>query len=92
MKKYRDVFAWNYKEMPRLDPKVVGHHLAVKKNVRPIKQAQRRFHPDLILQIENEVNKLIETDFIREVKYLTWISNIVPVRKKNDQIQVCVDF
>ena len=57
--------------MPGLDPKVAVHHLAVKKNVRPIKQAQRRFHPDLILQIENEVKKFIEVGFIREVKYLT---------------------
>ena len=71
LQKYRDVFAWSYKKMPRLDPKVAVHHLAVKKNVRPIKQAQRRFHPDLISQIENEVNKLIEVDFIREVKYPT---------------------
>ena len=57
--------------MPGLDPKVAVLHLAVKKNVRPIKQAQRRFHPILILQIENEVNKLIKASFIREVKYLT---------------------
>ena len=69
--------------MPGFDPKVVVHHLAVRKNVRPIKQAQRRFHRDLISQIENEVNKLIELGFVREVKYPTWISNIVPVRKKN---------
>jgi len=26
------------------------------------------------------------------VKYPTWISNIVPVKKKNGQIHVCVDF
>ena len=78
--------------MPGLDLKVAVHHLAVRKNVRPIKQAQRRFHPDLIPQIENEVNKLIEAGFIIEVKYPTQISNIVPVRKKNGQIRVCVDF
>ncbi|XP_055830887.1 uncharacterized protein LOC129899915 [Solanum dulcamara] len=58
----------------------------------PVKQAQRRFRKDLVLLIENEVNKLIEAGFIREVKYLTWISSIVFVRKKNGQIHVCVDF
>ena len=62
--------------MTGLDLKVVVHHLAVRKNVRPIKQAQQRFHPDLIPQIESEINKLIEAGFIREVKYPTWISNI----------------
>ncbi|KAL0456184.1 UNVERIFIED_CONTAM: hypothetical protein Slati_0957600 [Sesamum latifolium] len=30
--------------------------------------------------------------YVREVKYPMWISSIVPVRKKNGQIRVCVDF
>lgn len=29
---------------------------------------------------------------MREVQYPKWISNIVPVRKKNRQVRVCVDF
>jgi len=39
-----------------------------------------------------EVNKLIHVGFIRDVKYLTQIANIVPVRKKNHQLCICVDF
>ncbi|KAL0416096.1 UNVERIFIED_CONTAM: Transposon Tf2-12 polyprotein [Sesamum latifolium] len=89
---FKDVFAWSYKKMPGLDPKVAVHHLSVKKGVRPVKQGQRRFRPELIPLIETEVNKLIEVGFIREVKYPMWISSIVPVRKKNGQIRVCVDF
>ncbi|KAL0413584.1 UNVERIFIED_CONTAM: hypothetical protein Sradi_1560100 [Sesamum radiatum] len=89
---FKDVFAWSYKEMPGLDPKVAVHHLLVKKGARPVKQGQRRFRLELIPLIEAEVNKLIEVGFIREVKYPIWISNIVPVRKKNGQIRVCVDF
>nr|GMC83251.1 uncharacterized protein LOC109150426 [Ipomoea batatas] len=92
LKEYIDVFVWTYKEMPGLDPKVAVHRLAVKKTCRPVKQAQRRFRPELIPSIEGEVNKLIEAGFIRKVKYPTWISSIVPVRKKNGQIRVCVDF
>ncbi|KAL0395425.1 UNVERIFIED_CONTAM: Transposon Tf2-12 polyprotein [Sesamum latifolium] len=79
-------------EMPGLDPKVAVHHLSVKKGTRPVKQGQRRFRPELIPLIETEVNKLIEVGFIREVKYPMWISSIVPVRKKNGKIRVCVDF
>ncbi|XP_060183387.1 uncharacterized protein LOC132613398 [Lycium barbarum] len=78
--------------MPGLDPKVAVYHLAVKNGTRPVKQAQRYFRPDLVPSIENEVNKLIEAGFIREVKYPTWISSIVPVKKKTGQIRVCVDF
>jgi len=89
---YRDIFAWSYDEMPGLDPRVAVHQLAVKHGARPVKQTQRRFRPELISQIEVEVNKLIQAGFIREVKYPTWISNIVPVKKKNGQMRVCVDF
>ncbi|XP_074313449.1 uncharacterized protein LOC141648620 [Silene latifolia] len=89
---YKDVFAWSYKEMPGLSPKVAMHRLAIKKSVSPKKQPQRRFRSDLIPEIEKEVNKLIEAGFIREVTYPTWIANIVPVRKKNGQLRVCVDF
>ncbi|KAK4388597.1 hypothetical protein Sango_2466300 [Sesamum angolense] len=76
----------------RLDPKVALHHLSVKKGGRLVKQDQHRFRPKLIPLIGGEVNKFIEVGFIREVKYPMWISNIVTVRKKNGQIQVCVDF
>ncbi|XP_070013118.1 uncharacterized protein [Nicotiana sylvestris] len=92
LKEFRDVFAWSYKEMPVLDLKVAVHHLAVKNGAHPIKQAQRHFRPDLVPLIETEVNILIEVGFIRKVKYPTWVSSIVPLRKKNGQIRVCVDF
>ncbi|KAL0461140.1 UNVERIFIED_CONTAM: Transposon Tf2-12 polyprotein [Sesamum latifolium] len=89
---YRDVFAWTYKEMPGLDPKVAIHHLGIRHGARPIKQSQRVLRPNLIPRIETEVNKLIDAGFIREVKYATWISSIVSVNKKNSQIWICVDF
>ncbi|KAL0423415.1 UNVERIFIED_CONTAM: hypothetical protein Sradi_0876300 [Sesamum radiatum] len=34
---YKDVFAWTYKEMPSLDPKVAIHHLGIKHEARLIK-------------------------------------------------------
>ncbi|XP_074270805.1 uncharacterized protein LOC141594703 [Silene latifolia] len=89
---YQDVFAWSYKEMPGLGPKIAVHRLEIKKGTNPKKQPQRRFRPELVPEIEKQVNKLIEAGFIREVKYSTWIANIVPVRKKNGQLRICVDF
>ena len=66
---YNEVLTWTYKEMPGLNPSIALHNLAVKTGVCPVKQALRRFRPELIPQIEIEVNKLIEADFIREVQY-----------------------
>ncbi|KAH0686255.1 hypothetical protein KY285_016810 [Solanum tuberosum] len=89
---FKDVFAWSYREMSGLSPMIAIHHLGIKKGTRPIKQSQLVFRPELVTQIEAEVNKLIQDGFIQEVKYPLWISNIVPVKKKNGQIRVCVDF
>ncbi|KAG9446452.1 hypothetical protein H6P81_012580 [Aristolochia fimbriata] len=79
-------------EMPGLDPTIAIHKLAIKSEVKPIKQSQRRFRPELVPEIEKEVDKLLKADFIRVVKYPSWIANIIPVKKKNGQIRVCVDF
>ena len=66
---YKDVFAWTYKEMPGLDPIVAVHRLAIKQEARPVKQAQCCFRPELLPQIEAEVNKLEQAGFIREVNF-----------------------
>ena len=74
------------------DPKVVVHQVMVKHGVRLIKQAQRRFWLELVSHIEIEIDKLFKVGFIREVRYPTWIVNIILVKKNNGQISVCVDF
>ena len=33
LKEYKDVFAWTYKEMPSLDPRVVVHQLSIRHGV-----------------------------------------------------------
>jgi hypothetical protein len=92
LSEYKDVFAWTYKEMPGLSPRVAVHHLGIRHDARPVKQAFRYIRPERIPMIEEEVNKLIEAGFIREVKYPRWISSMVPVIKKNGKIRICVDF
>ena len=39
-----------------------------------------------------EVHKLQEKEFIREVYYLDWLANIVMVKKANGKWRACVDF
>ncbi|KAL0284353.1 UNVERIFIED_CONTAM: hypothetical protein Sangu_2830100 [Sesamum angustifolium] len=79
---YKDVFAWTYKEMTSLDPKVAIHLLGTKHRAHPIKKSQKVLCPDLIPRVETEVNKLINAGFIREVKYEMWISRIVCQEKE----------
>ena len=38
------------------------------------------------------MQKLLAAGFIKPIQHLRWLSNIVPVNKKNGQIRCCVDF
>jgi hypothetical protein len=39
-----------------------------------------------------EVTKLKETGFIEEIKYPSWLANVVMVKKANGKWRMCVDF
>ena len=62
------------------------HRLNIKPDVKPVKQQQRRFRPDIIEAIEAEVHKLIACGFIRKEQHPDCVANIVPVLKKNEKI------
>jgi hypothetical protein len=42
--------------------------------------------------IEKEVKKLLDAKIIVPLRYSEWVANLVPVRKKNGEIRLCVDF
>ena len=42
--------------------------------------------------VREEVDKLLKANFIREVRYSTWLSNVVMVKKANDKWRMCTDY
>jgi hypothetical protein len=42
--------------------------------------------------VEVEVQRLEDAKVIREVLYLVWLANTVPVKNKNGKWRMCVDF
>uniref|UniRef100_A0A2N9E8D5 Integrase catalytic domain-containing protein n=1 Tax=Fagus sylvatica TaxID=28930 RepID=A0A2N9E8D5_FAGSY len=79
-------------EMPGIDPGLVAHSLNVEPGTRPVVQPMRTFHTEVEAQITQEVKKLLAAGFIKPIQHPRWLSNIVPVKKKNGQIRCCVDF
>lgn len=92
LKEFKDCFAWVYNEMPGLARELVEHRLPLKQGSRPIKQAPHRFAPEVDTKIKSEVERLLNAKFIRTAMYVNWISNVVPVIKKNGTLRICVDF
>jgi hypothetical protein len=86
-------FAWTYTVMPGPSMELVEHVLPIMKWFKPYKQPLRNFSPELLGRIKEEAEHLLEAKFIRTCHYAEWISNIVPVEKKNTgKIRICVDF
>ncbi len=78
--------------MSGLDPDLVVHALNVDPGSKPVIQPKRVFHPEVEAQITQEVRKLLAVGFIKPIEHLQWLSNIVPVKKKNGKIRCYVDF
>ena len=68
--------------MTEIHPSVASHRLNILPSSRPVRQRVRRFHLDRQKIIWDEVDKLLEVGFIREVEYPDWLANVVVVPKK----------
>ncbi|KAI3757692.1 hypothetical protein L6452_05235 [Arctium lappa] len=78
--------------MVGIDPNVISHNLNVDPSFKPIKQKCRKFAPERNKVINDEVDNLLKTGKIREVKYPDWLANVVVVQKKSGKWRVCIDF
>ena len=65
----QDVFAWSHEDMPGIDPSIIVHKLNVSPSFPPVRQKKRVFAQERDKPIAEEVRKLLEVDFIREVYY-----------------------
>lgn len=78
--------------MPRLDPKLVLNHLQLLSEAKPYKQKLRKMHPQIVLLVKVELQKLLDVGFIRPIDYVEWISNLVPITKPIEGIKICMEF
>ncbi|XP_058198560.1 uncharacterized protein LOC131314085 [Rhododendron vialii] len=89
---FKDCFAWDYPDMPGLNRSLVEHKIPIKEVFVPYQQIPRQMTPEVQKEVKKEMERLFKAKFIRPVKYVEWISNIVPVIKKNGKVRICIDF
>jgi hypothetical protein len=93
LREYVCCFTWDYTEMPGLSQKLVEHQLPIKASFRPYKQTTCNFKPKIVSRVKEEAHRLLQAGFIQPCRYAEWISNIIPVEKKNTgKIRICVNF
>ena len=88
---FKEVFAWSYEDMPRIDTDIVQHCIPIDPTMKLVKQKLRRMKPEQTLKIKEEVDKRYTEGFLRVVNYPKWLANVVPVPKKDGKVRMCVD-
>ena len=78
--------------MPRINPSIVVHKIKTYPMDKPVRQTVRQVHPWKAIVIKAEIEKLLKDGFIYPVRLTKWVSNIVPINKKQGTIRVCIDF
>jgi hypothetical protein len=91
-KEFRYIFAWRYEEMLGINPTIVIHEIKTYPGAKPVWQRLRPVHPRKVAAIKLEAEKLLKADFIYPVVLTDWVSNLVPIYKKQGTIRVCVDY
>jgi hypothetical protein len=67
--------------MPGIPREVIEHNLDIDPSYKSIKQKGKSYTSERCETNRQEVNKLLETGFIRPVDYPSWLANPVLVEK-----------
>nr|KYP65074.1 Transposon Ty3-I Gag-Pol polyprotein [Cajanus cajan] len=87
-----DLFAWSSANMPGISVDLICHKLAIHKEAKPVAQRKRKVDGERREAIVTETQKLLNAGFIREVRYTTWLANVVLVKKNSGKWRMCVDY
>jgi hypothetical protein len=91
-REFADVFAWKYEDLRTYDTNIMENKIPLKEEAKPFKKKLKQINPILLPIMEREVKKLLDAQIIIPLRYSEWVANLVPVRKKNGEIRLCVDF
>ncbi|GJW79431.1 reverse transcriptase domain-containing protein [Tanacetum coccineum] len=76
-----DVFAWEPADMPGIPRRIIEHSLNVNPLVEPVAQKRRVMAYDHTQVVSKKVEEWVSAGIVRPVRYPTWISNLVLVKK-----------
>ena len=79
-------------EIPGIDPSIIQHEIRTYPDAKPVRQKLRPMNPRKAAAVKEEVEKLLKASFIYPIALTEWVSNPVPIDKKQGTICVCADF
>ena len=83
--KNKDVFTWSAFDLKGVSRDIIQHSLDINPRIKPKQQRQRKMSEERILGAKAKVQRLLNTNVIREVKYSEGLANVVLVPKKMER-------
>ena len=78
--------------MKGIHPDTCIHHIYTQENIRPVRQPQSSMNPALKYIVKDELQKLLDADFIYPISDSKWVSPLVIVPNKGGKWRICIDF
>ena len=75
-----------------IDPSIVENDIKTYPDANLVRHNLRPANLRKVASIKAENEKLLHTNFIYHIRLTEWVSNLVPVDKKQVNTQVCTDF
>ncbi|GKA57224.1 reverse transcriptase domain-containing protein [Tanacetum coccineum] len=100
LRAHADVFAWTTSHITGVPRTLIigeetfstEHQLNVFNHTEPVKQKKRSLAPKRNEAVRTQVEELVEAGVLREVKYQTWVSNPIIVKKDDGKWKLRIDF
>jgi hypothetical protein len=78
--------------MPKIPREVIEHHLKIYPSARPVQQKPHKQSIEGQNIIHEEIKKLLDAGFIREVHHPWWLANPVVIPKAKEKLQMCINY
>ncbi|GKB77213.1 reverse transcriptase domain-containing protein [Tanacetum coccineum] len=92
LKDNMNVFAWEPFDMAGVPRRIIEHALNVNPSLDPMCQKRRTFSMEKSRVVTKEVAEWVKAGIVHPMKYPTYISNPVLVKKGDGTWRMCIDF
>ena len=91
LKVYKDVFDWSYKDLKGVDPKICQHTIPMKDDAKPKKQRPYTYNDNFGRKIKEEIDKLLQAEFIYEIEHTEWVSpTVMSLKRMENYVYVAI--
>ncbi|RDX74690.1 hypothetical protein CR513_45526, partial [Mucuna pruriens] len=79
---HKRAIGWKLSDLPGINPSICMHRILMEKEIKPIRQQQRRLNLTILDVVKKEVTKLLAVGIIYPISDNQWVSPMQVVPKK----------